>query len=639
MTAALAEPDVMLRRASFEAKPSTWNAEARTIQVIAATETPVPEFNENGRYFEVLAITTAALDATRLDGMAALNSHRRSDLKDQLGVVLRHWIESRQLILEIKMSDREDNADIVDDIVAGIIRWVSISYQAIERKPRAPISGLPAFTVTRWQPLEISFVSVPADPASKVRSKSMTDATTAEPTASAKERAKRPGDELTFDILRRGWKEDWAVALIADFEDRAYPIDRARDALIDERARLADETAVSGTHTADFDYSPRGLSRSYSSDRGRGHPFAPRTTTRSTDRQLIERNEGRIDALHLKMTGTGKPTDKAKPFAGMSSIEIGRDFLEDVGISTRSMGDARVVDMLLKRDLGGLHGTDDFPSLLGSAAGRVLMDSYEAAASAWKIVSRPTTLPDFKLRYNLRLGEHPVLPEVQEHGEIKRKTLAEGGESYRLKTYASIFGITRQALINDSLGAFAKLPILEGQAAAETENQILNDLITANPALADTVALFHSTHGNLGTAGAISDTTLTEAFLKLRSQKGLDGVTPVRVAPRYLIVGPTYEAAALKAVAAITPATTATANVYAGRLEVLVEPRITGNAWYIFADPASVPVIEYAHLESAQGPQLIRRDGWDVLGTEFRVVLDFGAGIIDFRGAVKNAGA
>ena len=44
-------------------------------------------------------------------------------------------------------------------------------------------------------------------------------------------------------------------------------------------------------------------------------------------------------------------------------------------------------------------------------------------------------------------------------------------------------------------------------------------------------------------------------------------------------------------------------------------------------------------LHSAQGPQMASREGFDVLGTEYRVVLDFGAGAVDWRGAYLNPGA
>jgi hypothetical protein len=52
-----------------------------------------------------------------------------------------------------------------------------------------------------------------------------------------------------------------------------------------------------------------------------------------------------------------------------------------------------------------------------------------------------------------------------------------------------------------------------------------------------------------------------------------------------------------------------------------------------------LPVLGCAYLSSAQGPQMTSREGWDVLGMEFRVVDDFGAGVVDFRGAYSNAGA
>jgi hypothetical protein len=49
------------------------------------------------------------------------------------------------------------------------------------------------------------------------------------------------------------------------------------------------------------------------------------------------------------------------------------------------------------------------------------------------------------------------------------------------------------------------------------------------------------------------------------------------------------------------------------------------------------PVLD-GHLSSAPGPQMSSREGWDTLSVEYRVVLDYGAGALDWRGAVRNAG-
>jgi hypothetical protein len=108
--------------------------------------------------------------------------------------------------------------------------------------------------------------------------------------------------------------------------------------------------------------------------------------------------------------------------------------------------------------------------------------------------------------------------------------------------------------------------------------------------------------------------------------------------PKYLVVGPQQETMAEQLLAEIAAATVADVNPFAKRLSLLVEPRITDNQWFIFADPAQLPVLEYSYLSSAQGPQMASREGWDVLGMEFRVVLDFGCGAVDWRGAYMNAG-
>lgn len=138
--------------------------------------------------------------------------------------------------------------------------------------------------------------------------------------------------------------------------------------------------------------------------------------------------------------------------------------------------------------------------------------------------------------------------------------------------------------------------------------------------------------------GSLSEDSLSDARLALRQQTGTDGKTRIQVTPRYLVVGPELDTAAEKLLATIYAATAATANPFTGKLELLVEPRIADKSWYVFADPAILPVLEYAYLSSAQGPQMASRDGWDVLGQEFRGVLDFGCGATDFRGAYRNPG-
>lgn len=275
----------------------------------------------------------------------------------------------------------------------------------------------------------------------------------------------------------------------------------------------------------------------------------------------------------------------------------------------------------------------------------MLAAAYQVAQSPLKTLARQRTMADFRASTILKLGEFSGLQKVTEHGEIKAMTTGEAKEGYSLETFGGTFALSRKAIINDDLGAFGGWGEMMGRTAAETEAAQLLALLLqssgAGPVMGeDGKRLFHADHGNLaGAGGALSETTLSAARLALRSMKGLDGKTPVNVVPKFLLVGPALETAAEKLLTTINAAKTDDVNPFGGKLSLLVEPRLTGNAWYVFADPASAPVLEYAYLASAPGPQLSSRDGWEVLGREFRVVLDFGCGAVDWRGAYRNAGA
>ena len=74
-------------------------------------------------------------------------------------------------------------------------------------------------------------------------------------------------------------------------------------------------------------------------------------------------------------------------------------------------------------------------------------------------------------------------------------------------------------------------------------------------------------------------------------------------------------------------------------LTVIVDARITGNQWYLYAAPGVVDTFEYAYLEGEQGVFTETREGFEVDGMEIKARLVFGAAWIDYRGTYKNPGA
>lgn len=230
-----------------------------------------------------------------------------------------------------------------------------------------------------------------------------------------------------------------------------------------------------------------------------------------------------------------------------------------------------------------------------------------------------------------------TLEKVGEHGEFTRETLKDSGEAVRLQTFGRVFGITRQAIVNDDLGVFADLPRKLGVAAAQFEADQLAALLIANPLMADSKSLFHSDRGNLASATSVlSKDALSAARKAMHGQRDEAGQL-IGVAPRWLIVGPENETLAEELLATITP--TSTDDVQPIKLKLAVEPRLTGWTWFVAADPTECDGLIYAHLASEPGPQVEHRAGFDVDGVEVRVRLDFGASFVDWRSWHKNAGA
>ncbi|HMQ91513.1 MAG TPA: Mu-like prophage major head subunit gpT family protein [Amaricoccus sp.] len=340
----------------------------------------------------------------------------------------------------------------------------------------------------------------------------------------------------------------------------------------------------------------------------------------------------RDEALACRMSGA-EPSDGARQFMGFG-------FAEHAALALRAAGETSLGVMSREGVLHrAMHGTSDFPALLTGAGNRTLRGAYDVAASPLKMLAQRVTASDFRPQDVLSIGGMGELAEVTENGEITATTTAEAKESWQLKTFGKLFSLTRKALVNDDLGAFGRVTAELGRAAAETENAALAALLLGNPVMGDGKALFHADHGNLAdTPAAIGETSISAARLAMRSQTGITGER-IAVTPKYLVVGPEIETEAEKFLAAIHPTETDAVNPFSGKITLAVEPRISGDDWFVFAAPGEVPVLLLGHLASAPGPQISSRDGFEVLGREFRVVLDFAVAATDWRGAYRNAGA
>jgi hypothetical protein len=328
-------------------------------------------------------------------------------------------------------------------------------------------------------------------------------------------------------------------------------------------------------------------------------------------------------------------------------MELGRAYHEETtGQRLRGLGTMELASRLLGLDnglrSGGQLATTDFPAILANVVSKRLRNAYDVAPQNWKKLGRQSNAPDFKQRAVTQLSNLPKFQKVKEGAEFQYAALSDGQEVYSLGTYGRIVSITRQTLINDDMGAFDRLPTLLGRAAAETEATIFWNIITANAAMSDGTALFHTAHGNLGTAAAITVASLNEARSNMRKQTGLakKDADPLNLTPAFLVVSPDKETEAQQFLATtLYPNQPNGVNPFAGSMTQITEARLTGNGWYLFADPSTVDTIEYSWLEGEEGLFTEQRLGFEVDGLEVKGRIDFAAKAIDWRGMHKNAGA
>lgn len=290
-----------------------------------------------------------------------------------------------------------------------------------------------------------------------------------------------------------------------------------------------------------------------------------------------------------------------------------------------------------------MHTTSDFPLILQEAANKVLRAAYDLQPRTFTAIASRTNADNFRAKRSLQIGGGTGLDKVNESGEFKSGTVSESGESYKLETFGRIFSFTRQLMINDDLGALVRFFNQIGNLASRKESDIVWSLVKANPLMADGTAVYASggSRKNLVAGAAIDETTLKGLKKSHRQMVGLDG-EPLNIAPKFLVVNTEREVEAQKMLEIIQASQSSNVNVFARSMELIVEARLDGvanNPFYTFADPIAVPTLEYAYLSGNEGPTTTTEWGFDTDGMKLKVVHDFGAGFVDFRGTAKGAGA
>ena len=218
------------------------------------------------------------------------------------------------------------------------------------------------------------------------------------------------------------------------------------------------------------------------------------------------------------------------------------------------------------------------------------------------------------------MGDAPSLLLVRENAEFTYGAMSDTGMAYRLQTYGRIIAITRQAIINDDKRLFARIPTQFGFKARDLESDLVWGLVISNPTMADGFALFSAQHANLGNAAGINIDSVAAGRKAMSLQKSAEGGF-ITVRPAFLVVGPAKETEAEQFLTVVAAAQSSNVNPFVGKLQLIVEPRITDNSWYLIANPSAIDTIELSHLEGQEGVFIETQAGFDVDGIKTKARL------------------
>lgn len=609
------------------------DTDSRTVELSFSSETPY------GRWFgdEILCHDEECINLERFNnGLGTvLFNHDRDAV---VGHIEKVWLEDNRGKALVRFDTDEQSETIFQKVQSGTLQGVSVGYaiyryEVLEDEDTKSTNGRfngPAYVVTDWEPLEISIVSVPADPTVGVG---------------------RSAEEVHTSIntqeetQRMDEKE---ILTTNETEVKSAPVETGitqadlQKAMEQERKRTSEITAL----FRDFDVegADEAIVMGVSVDEARAmvmDQLRARNKGVTVTMGEAESDKFRAAAQDAVLMAAGIPVADAAPGAnelrGYSMIELARESLKRESDSKANFGD----NMELAR--AAINSTSTFPAIMSNLANKSVMVGFNEAETTFQLWAGKGSNRDFKEAARVALSEAGNLELVPEGGQFQQDYLGEASARTKVATYGKLFSLTRQAIINDDLGLFSKIATKYGSAAKRLVNKMVYAQLTGNVKMQDGVALFDNKHGNVaGTGEALSVKAIAKAITAMRRQKGITGDATLNITPKYLVVPPELEMVAYQIVnstAAVDGVNSGVVNPYKGRFVVVADAELTDpDAWYLVADASQHDTIEVTYLNGVETPRLETRQGFDVDGIEYKVAFDCGVSALDFRGVFKNAG-
>ena len=626
-----------------EATINSVNAEERKITLSFASEEPCPDFWGDP---EILRCNDQAADISRFTAgvMPVLFNHNRDAV---IGRPTRIWFENTKAYAEIQFDDDEESTRIWNKVQSGSLRGVSVGYRVSEwrfiEKNQVSEDGIagPAWIGERWAVYEISIVSVPADATvgvgrSLFDDESLLTILNNHNGGINMEEKKNPEEQQrNVEVPATGITASAnppAAPTVNVEEERAAAVkaERERQAQINGLCRQFGIEDQQREAWLNSDVSIETVNRSVLeilSARQAAQPTAGKPQFGAAEEDKI-RAAYRDGIMLRNSIPVDKPADGAEKMRHMSV----RDIVLDMFIRSGERDVMRLApEELFKRAMT----TSSLPTLLADVTQATLARGYEDAMPTYQNWAYIGNLRDFRPQYRVTVGMDADPVKIPENGEFTEAQLKESKKFVRLDTYGRSYSYTRQSFINDEQDVLTTIPYQLAQKFAMAINREAYNALAGGS---------YSANVNLGTAGAISTTTLAEAMTLLRKQKGELSKNYLRITPRYLVVPVAQEAVAaqlLRSTADPEANNSGVVNIYRGALTLISDPELDAlstDAWYLLGNQVMGEGVEVDFLNGNRTPILESQVSFETLGWKYRMYLDYGVKLLSTTGIVKNAG-
>jgi HK97 family phage prohead protease len=583
------------------------NDKTRTLELIWSTGASVLRSAWNGTFNEVLSMEPGHVDLSRLQNGAPLLAEHDKSLDKVIGVVVSASIESGIGRATVRFDNDEYSEKIFQKVKNKVLRNISVGY-SIRKMQDISKQGdsVPTYKAIDWQPLEISVVSVGADQDAQFRNKVNNQY------------------EVEIELQSEQKKED-----MNENEKKVIQQERQRQTEIREAVRTAKLDATFADELCSKDITADEARRLVLVELGNRQP-EPINNVHSVDSRE-DNHSKRMKCFEEAVLHRLDPKNFAVTDGGRSLF--GRNLLQQAEFFIpRHMMESD--SAYAKRSMS----SSDLPLALANVAEKALQKAYVVAPKSYERWCGKKTVRNYKEASFVQLSDYPALVERPEGAEYEYGSVAEKNEVAKISDYGKIVKFSSQMIVNDDLGSLQKLASGGGQAAARLVNRLAYLALMTNKTMKDGVALYHASHGNLGTPGAISETSLNEAIKAMMVQTNVGGLDKLNLQPRFLICGPDKKVEATKQLASIQAAQSSNVNPFSGSLELIVDAEITGNQYYFACDPNVIDTVSIIYLEGQEQPSVQSRVNFLDDALEMKVACPVAAAPMEWRGLYKNAG-